>query len=113
MDSLRGSSVKLGTIQRILAWPLRKDDTHKSRSVNNFSAARGYSFTLAKEVSERLASLALPPGAAGEVSALVERRIGERRAKTESQNDKNRGAPSCEILVRTSIAAVTMSNMKR
>jgi hypothetical protein len=38
MDSLRGSSVKLGTIQRILAWPLRKDDTHKSRSVNNFVA---------------------------------------------------------------------------
>ena len=35
-DSLRGSSVKIGTIQRILAWPLRKDDTHKSRSVNNF-----------------------------------------------------------------------------
>ena len=38
MDSLRGSSVKIGTIQRILAWPLRKDDTHKSRSVNNFYA---------------------------------------------------------------------------
>ena len=35
MDSLRGSSVKIGTIQRRLAWPLRKDDTHKSRSVNN------------------------------------------------------------------------------
>ena len=34
MDSLRGSSVKIGTIQRKLAWPLRKDDTHKSRSVN-------------------------------------------------------------------------------
>ena len=33
-DSLRGSSVKIGTIQRRLAWPLRKDDTHKSRSVN-------------------------------------------------------------------------------
>ena len=29
MDSLRGSSVKIGTIQRRLAWPLRKDDTHK------------------------------------------------------------------------------------
>ena len=29
-------SVKIGTIQRRLAWPLRKDDTHKSRSVNNF-----------------------------------------------------------------------------
>ena len=35
-DSLRGSSVKIGTIQRRLAWPLRKDDTHKSRSVTNF-----------------------------------------------------------------------------
>ena len=35
MDSLRGSSVKLGTIQRKLAWPLRKDDAHKSRSVND------------------------------------------------------------------------------
>ena len=34
VDSLRGSSVKIGMIQRILAWPLRKDDTHKSRSVN-------------------------------------------------------------------------------
>ena len=33
-NSLRGSSVKIGTIQRRLAWPLRKDDTHKSRSVN-------------------------------------------------------------------------------
>jgi len=38
LDSLRGSSVKIGTIQRRLAWPLRKDDTHKSRSVNNFLA---------------------------------------------------------------------------
>ena len=35
-DSSRGSSVKIGTIQRRLAWPLRKDDTHKSRSVPNF-----------------------------------------------------------------------------
>ena len=36
MDPLRRSSVKIGTIQRRLAWPLRKDDTHKSRSVNIF-----------------------------------------------------------------------------
>ena len=36
MDSLRRLSVKIGTIQRRLAWPLRKDDTHKSRSVNIF-----------------------------------------------------------------------------
>ena len=39
MDSLRGSSVKIGTIQRRLAWPLRKDDTHKSRSVDHFFGA--------------------------------------------------------------------------
>ena len=31
--SLRGSSVELGTKQRRFAYPLRKDDTHKSRSV--------------------------------------------------------------------------------
>ena len=43
-DSLRGSSVKIGTIQRRLAWPLRKDDTHKSRSVNNYFSLS--SFTL-------------------------------------------------------------------
>ena len=30
MDSLRGSSVNIGAVQRRLAWPLRKDDTHKS-----------------------------------------------------------------------------------
>ena len=34
LDSLRGSSVKIGTIQRRLAWP--QDDTHKSRSVSIF-----------------------------------------------------------------------------
>ena len=28
MYILRGSSVKIGTIQRRLAWPLRKDDIH-------------------------------------------------------------------------------------
>ena len=35
--SLR-SSAKIGTIQRRLAWPLRKDDTHKSRIVSVFFA---------------------------------------------------------------------------
>ena len=38
-DSLRGSIVQVGTILRILAWPLRKDDTHKSRGVNNIRRA--------------------------------------------------------------------------
>ena len=37
-DSLQGSSVEIGTIQRRLAWPLRKDDTHKSGSVLNSCA---------------------------------------------------------------------------
>ena len=31
LDSLRGSSVAIGTMQRRLAWPLRQDDTHKSQ----------------------------------------------------------------------------------
>ena len=34
-NGLRGSSVKLETTQRILTWPLRKDDTHNSRSVKS------------------------------------------------------------------------------
>ena len=32
--SLRAPSVNIGTMQRRLAWPLRKDDAHKSRSVD-------------------------------------------------------------------------------
>ena len=39
-DSLRGSSVRIGTVERRLARPLRKDDTHKSRSVNKTTGAR-------------------------------------------------------------------------
>ena len=35
VDSIWGSSVKIGKMQRRLAWPLRKDDTHKSRSVES------------------------------------------------------------------------------
>ena len=36
VELLRESSVKIGTIQRRLAWPLRKDDTHKSRTYHFF-----------------------------------------------------------------------------
>ena len=32
-----GSPVKIGTIQRRLAWPLHKDDTHNSVKVSHFS----------------------------------------------------------------------------
>ena len=38
LDSPRGSSVKLGTIQRRFARPPRKDDTRKSRSADNLRA---------------------------------------------------------------------------
>ena len=31
LEPRKRSSAKIGTIQRRLAWPLRKDDTHKSR----------------------------------------------------------------------------------
>ena len=38
LGSLRGPPVKIGTIQRRLTWPLRKEDTRKSRSVYNVVA---------------------------------------------------------------------------
>ena len=34
-DPLRGSSLRIGATQRKLAWPLRNNDSHRSRSVNN------------------------------------------------------------------------------
>ena len=40
VDSFWGSSVKIGMIQRRLAWPLRKDDMHKLRRVPNFLIRR-------------------------------------------------------------------------
>ena len=51
-DSFRGSSVKIGTIQRRLAWPLRKEDTHKSRSVNNFRLPGGKILGIKKSKSK-------------------------------------------------------------
>ena len=38
LDSLRGSSVKIGTMQIILAWPLRKDDTQIEKCKQILSA---------------------------------------------------------------------------
>jgi hypothetical protein len=54
LDSLRGSSVKIGTIQRRLAWPLRKDDTHKSRSVKSF-----FFYTLTLQIHDGMARVPL------------------------------------------------------
>ena len=36
LDFFRGSSVKIGTIQRRLAWPLRKDDTQNREAFHIF-----------------------------------------------------------------------------
>ena len=60
LDSLRGSSVKIGTIQRRLAWPLRKEDTHKSRSVNNLSPK-----FFSSERARRFAALLVHEGTQG------------------------------------------------
>ena len=47
--SLR-SSAKIGTIQRRLAWPLRKDDTHKSRMYHFcFCPSPGFFFLHCRE----------------------------------------------------------------
>ena len=59
LDSLRGPSVNIGTIQRRLAWPLRKDDTHKSRSVNNIHTVSGRQ---AQEVHQEADGQAPPAG---------------------------------------------------
>ena len=46
MDSLRGSSVRIGTMQRSSGWPPRKDDMHKSRSANTFMLRANYMFVV-------------------------------------------------------------------
>ena len=48
LGPLRKSSVKIETIHKRLAWPLRKDDTHKSRSVNIFVKVHGMGWTAVK-----------------------------------------------------------------
>ena len=50
LDSFRGSSVKMLTIQRRLARPPRKDDTHTSRSVNNCCSRHSFICHWAAEV---------------------------------------------------------------
>ena len=64
MDSLRGSFVKLGTILGILAWPLRKDDTHNSRSVNNLDPAQDSRHRGKVQGSVSKKNTKRPPGAA-------------------------------------------------
>ena len=54
MDPLRRSSVKIGTIQRRLAWPLRKDDTQKSRMVSNFFCITNCSHKLVNNLGNNL-----------------------------------------------------------
>ncbi|KAK7377632.1 hypothetical protein VNO80_03061 [Phaseolus coccineus] len=49
-----GTSDKIGTIQRRLAWPLRKDDTHKSRNGPNFFLSLLSSFYGGSDISFEL-----------------------------------------------------------
>ncbi|CAN6467053.1 unnamed protein product [Victoria cruziana] len=54
------TSDKIGTIQRRLAWPLRKDDTHKSRNGPNF-----FALLLQVPTDQNLPSLGRELGEAG------------------------------------------------
>jgi len=48
-----GSSVKIGKIQRRLAWPLCKDDTHNSRrSITFFFVYASFSETVKVSIAE-------------------------------------------------------------
>merc|ERR1712118_69606 len=69
VDSLRGSSVKIGTIQRRLAWPLRKDDTHKSRSVQKSSS--GSSRNILDEICRRWLQGAMATASASTATAFA------------------------------------------
>ena len=73
-DSLRGISGKIGTIQRRLAWPLRKDDTHKSRSVPNFLQADATAGS--SELRARKVPRTTSPGPRGAI-----RSVGDRRSR--------------------------------
>ena len=53
----------IGTIQRKFAWPLRKDDAHKSRSVNSFFVATLFlAYSPPSPTTETLLSLAMVCG---------------------------------------------------
>ena len=56
-DFLRGSSINIGTTQRRLAWPLRKDDTHTSRSVNSFLKPDDDETAMVCDLDDRLAGV--------------------------------------------------------
>ena len=80
-DSLRGSSDKIGAIQRRLAWPLRKDDTHKSKSVPSFlqcacphCATRQQVLRLTTNLDERLL-FSRHPGSTNSNSKMEQPRV--------------------------------------
>ncbi|AES73765.1 hypothetical protein MTR_3g108610 [Medicago truncatula] len=52
-----GTSDKIGTIQRRLAWPLRKDDTHKSRNGHTSKRAAKARKSVAKVLHHGLATI--------------------------------------------------------
>jgi hypothetical protein len=91
LDSLRGSSVKIGTIQRRLAWPLRKDDTHKSRSVNNFFAniASGRGERLQNAASEGTSHNLRITTTTLALSEILAARGTEEQERKDTQGSKN------------------------
>ena len=60
LGSLRGSPVEIGTIQRILTWPLRKDGTHKSRRVHMFYVTSKHAATTEHRQYEQFPDLPNP-----------------------------------------------------
>ena len=92
-DSLRGSSVNIGTIQRRLAWPLRKDDTHTSRSVRRATVGMT-SHRRDREAAEKRirSAVALAKSACGAAAKLSAARASA------ALRDVARGRRRCDVL---------------
>ena len=78
--------LKLGTIQRILAWPLRKDDTHTSRSVSKIFLAHEHNHIAFGWGPRRFPAclfgqVGVPQASRRPLSGLTERESPRRRKK--------------------------------
>ncbi|CAI0381220.1 unnamed protein product, partial [Linum tenue] len=86
-----GTSDKIGTIQRRLAWPLRKDDTHKSR---NGPKIECYCTTLVETTSNMqfifymIAKVAVPSGTSDKIGT-IQRRLAWPLRKDDTHKSRN------------------------
>ena len=71
LDYLRGSSVKIGTMRRILAWPLNKDDAQIEKCEQQVSSTC--------ELKNLAGSVIAPGDAARERSAVIVSTVGRLR----------------------------------